>query len=184
MPREYPRIGSWGGKPRWSKDPKSAPRCIAPGCSCRATRQPWIEVSWFRGEDERSGPVCQEHSEAPPAQLLEWARAWKTENQRRGDEANARAAARKATGGAPMTQAQYVAWVLAEQEALAAALRRRIEQAHRFTGWPDSDTKAAAIADYTTRLRAAEAWSRLRREQLELLQKAEEEAGKAAGGAP
>lgn len=100
MPREYPRIGSWGGKPRWTKDPTTAPFCTAPGCKCRATRQPWIEVSWFRGEDERGGPVCREHSEEPPAQLLEWAAAWRAENRRKNDEAQARAAARKATAGA------------------------------------------------------------------------------------
>jgi hypothetical protein len=93
--RLYPYVDSWGGNPRWSKDPTTAPRCIAPGCACRATRQPWIQVSWFRGDDVHSGPVCKEHSEVLPVQLLEWAEAWRAENKRKNDEAQARAAARK-----------------------------------------------------------------------------------------
>lgn len=94
--REYPRIGDLCVRRNWTKAPTKAPRCIAPGCECRAVCQPWIEVSWFRGEDERSGPVCKEHSRHPPAQLLAWAEAWKAENRRKNEEAIRRKQAKAA----------------------------------------------------------------------------------------
>jgi hypothetical protein len=56
--------------------------------------------------------------------------------------------------------------MLREQEALAVALRGRIEQARKHTVWSSSDMKAAAIGDYTQRLRKAEAFAELWRRRL------------------
>lgn len=62
MAKSYPCIGSTGFRTKWHKTPTTAPWCIVPACGCRASHQPWIEVSWFRGDAERSGPVCKVHS--------------------------------------------------------------------------------------------------------------------------
>jgi hypothetical protein len=67
-----------------------------------------------------------------------------------------------------MKPSEHTAQVLLEQEAIAAACRRRIEQAHRFTGWASSDMKAAALSDYGQRQLKAEAWIRLLNARLEL----------------
>lgn len=95
MPREYPRIMETGLRTRWKKDPKTAPRCIAPGCECLATHQPVVQVNWFRGEDEQGGPVCMAHS-ADPKLLLEWTEVWQAENRRKEQEARRRKAERAA----------------------------------------------------------------------------------------
>lgn len=81
MAREYPRIGSAGLRDKWAKKPATAPFCIAPGCTCRATHRPEVEVNWFRGDDEGSGPVCKAHS-ADPVKLLAWTAAWKAAQQK------------------------------------------------------------------------------------------------------
>lgn len=80
MAREYPRIGSAGFRKSWQKTPTNAPFCIAPGCDCRATHRPEIEVNWFRGDDEKGGPVCKAHG-TDAVKLLEWTSAWKARQQ-------------------------------------------------------------------------------------------------------
>lgn len=97
--REYPRIGSAGHKPKWQKDPRLAPHCIVEGCAARATHQPEIEVNWFRGDDERSGPACKAHS-TDARVLLAATEKWKAAMAARQQAAEARkAAARSAPEG-------------------------------------------------------------------------------------
>lgn len=78
MTKKYPVIGRTNHKRKWFLTPATAPFCIAPGCTARATYRPEIEVNWFRGDDETSGPACKAHS-ADPVKLLEWTAAREAE---------------------------------------------------------------------------------------------------------
>lgn len=82
MAKNYPEIGRSGHNPKWFKLPQSAPCCMAPGCTARATYRPEVEVNYFRGDDELCGPVCKEHSK-DPVKLLEWTALRKAENKAR-----------------------------------------------------------------------------------------------------
>lgn len=73
MPREYPRVVDSRREKRWTLTPKGQkipkgrthpnkiPRCRV--CGELATYSSWVQVNWFRGDDEGPFPACNAHKE-------------------------------------------------------------------------------------------------------------------------
>ena len=63
--RDYPRIDHATRKPKWDKlriqHPKQAKSWQCCVCAQPATHQAWVQVSWFRGEDEGPFKACGLH---------------------------------------------------------------------------------------------------------------------------
>lgn len=69
MSKKYPNIGTSRQRDAWKKNPKSAPKCVAIGCECKATHRVDVQVNWFRGDDE-VGNACELHKGDAVAVLL------------------------------------------------------------------------------------------------------------------
>lgn len=65
--RQYPRIGEQRFRgDKWDKQRKRAPNdknlirpCVV--CSAPSTHEVFVEVNWFRGDDEGPFRTCKEH---------------------------------------------------------------------------------------------------------------------------
>jgi hypothetical protein len=63
--REYPRIVDATHKPKWAKlriqHPKNAPDWTCCCCPAPATHSVYVQVDWFRGNDEGPFKACKTH---------------------------------------------------------------------------------------------------------------------------
>lgn len=66
--RVYPRIGEATHKPKWAKlriqHPKNAAAWQCSVCAGPATHLVFVEVDWFRGNDEGPFKTCRDHKGA------------------------------------------------------------------------------------------------------------------------
>lgn len=80
MSREFPRVNNarfmaaWAPTPPGKRRPPGKPRAstIPPcrACGAPATHRVWVEVNWFRGDDEGPFNACKLHKESA-AELLD-----------------------------------------------------------------------------------------------------------------
>lgn len=68
MAREYPRVEETRHQPKWvAMGPNKGPKCCV--CGAKAVASPWVQVNWFRGEDEGPFKACKEHKSDAQALL-------------------------------------------------------------------------------------------------------------------
>lgn len=67
MSKTYPRAEPQH-KPLWVKKPTPGLVCCV--CQAPATHQVWVEVDWFRGNDEGPFKSCKQHKDDPKALLI------------------------------------------------------------------------------------------------------------------
>lgn len=66
MSTAYPRADAQH-KPRWFKKPSSQMLCCV--CNQPATHRVFVQVNWFRGDDEGPFKACKAHKEEAQALL-------------------------------------------------------------------------------------------------------------------
>jgi hypothetical protein len=68
MSREYPRVVESMLNKKWAKIGKGkGPKCCV--CGELATHETWVQVNWFRGDDEGKFKACKLHKDDAQALL-------------------------------------------------------------------------------------------------------------------